>query len=197
MKKLVPAVLLSAVLLTACSKKADPQPVAPAPTMQATMTRTFTFPTSSGFDTGLTYTQQSMRLTGKLDAAALSLGFDVPEGSDYIGFTIPASALAAALSGSYRLQDRQSSAGAVVETRYVYTILNAPGALKSRLFFSNTHAMVGKVMITAYDSQRRLLAGSFEMGMDGVNDPRASYPAPVPLLCNVRVTGTFENLKLE
>ena len=196
MKKLA-SLLLAVVSLTACSKKEDPQPVAPAPAVQAEMTRTFTFPASSGFDTGLTYTQKSMRLTGKLDASALSLGFDVPEGSDFIGFTIPASALSATLLGSYRLQDRQNSTGTVVETRYVYTILNAPGAFKSRLFFSSTDTMVGKVVITAYDSQRRLLAGSFEMAMDGVHDPRESSPAPVPLLCNVKVTGTFENLKLE
>ena len=196
MKKLA-SLLLTAALLTACSKKEDPQPVAPAPTVQAEMMRTFIFPASSGSDTGLTYTQKSMRLTGKLDASALSLGFDVPEGSDFIGFTIPASALSTMLPGSYRLQDRQNSTGAVVETRYVYTILNSPGAFKSRLFFSSTDTMVGKVVITAYDSQRRLLAGSFEMAMDGVHDPRESYPAPVPLLCNVKVTGTFENLKLE
>jgi hypothetical protein len=97
---------------------------------------------------------------------------------------------------SYRLQDWLNSTGAVVETWYVYIILNAPGAFKSRLFFSSTNTMVGKV-VTVYDSQRRLLAGSFEMAMDGVHDPRESYPASVPLLCNVKVTGTFENLKLE
>ncbi|MET4074243.1 hypothetical protein [Hymenobacter sp. UYCo722] len=196
MNKLI-TLCLAAAVLTACSKKEDPQPVAPAPAAQAEMTRTFTFPASSGSDSGLTYTQQSMRLTGKLDAMALSLGFDVPEGSDFIGFTIPASALPAMLPGSYRLQDRQNSPGAVVETRYAYTILNAPGSFKSRLFFSTTNTMVGKVVITAYDSQRRLLTGSFEMAMDGVHDPRESHPAPVPLLCNVKVTGTFENLKLE
>jgi hypothetical protein len=161
------------------------------------MTRTFTFPASSGSDTGLSYTQQSMRLTGKLDATALLLGFNVPEGSDFIGFSIPVSALSASLPGSYRLQDPQHSAGAVVETRYTYTILNASGTFKSRLFFSNANAMVGKVVITAYDSQRRLLTGSFEMAMDGVYDPRDSAPAPTPSLCNVKVTGTFENLKLE
>lgn len=57
--------------------------------------------------------------------------------------------------------------------------------------------MVGKVVVTAYDSQRRLLTGSFEMALDGVYDPRESYPAPIPLLCNVKVMGKFENLKLE
>ena len=196
MNKLI-TIFLAAASLTACSKKEDPKPVAPAPAVHAQMERTFTFPGSNSSDTGLTYTQMSMRLTGKLDASALSLGFDVPEGSDFISFTMPAAALSAALPGSYQLQDRQHSTGAVVETRYVYTILNAPSAFKSRLFFSNTNTMVGKVVITAYDSQRRLLAGSFEMAMDGVHDPRESYPAPVPLLCNVKVTGTFENLKLE
>lgn len=196
MQKLA-SLFLAVVLLTACSKKEDPQPSSPAPAVQAQMTRTFSFPTNSGSDTGLSYTQRSMRLTGKLDATALSLGFDAPEGSDFIGFTIPVSGLSAALPGTYRLQDRQNSTGAVVETRYAYTILNATGAFKSRLFFSNSDAMVGKVVITAYDSQRRLLTGSFEMTMDGVNDPRESYPAPTPLLCNVKVTGTFGNLKLE
>ena len=196
MNKLV-TLCLAATVFTACSKKEDPQPVALAPAVQVEMTRTFTFPASSSSDTGLTYTQKSMHVGGKLDASSLALGFDVPEGSDFIGFTIPASALSSALMGSYRLQDRQGSPGAVAETRYAYTILNAPGAFKSRLFFSNSNTMVGKVVITAYDSQRRLLAGSFEMAMDGVSDPRESRPAPVPLLCNVKVTGTFENLKLE
>lgn len=196
MKNLV-TIFLAAVLLTACSKDQDPQPAAPAPALQAGMTRTFTFPSNSNYDTGLTYTQKSMRITGKLDGSALSMAFDVPEGSDFISFAMPASTLSANLQGSYRLRDRQNSPNAVVETRYSYTTLNVPGASSGQLFFSSGNNMVGKVVITAYDSQRRLLNGSFEMAIDGVSDPRERYPSANSARCNVKVIGTFENLKLE
>jgi hypothetical protein len=83
---------------------------------------------------------------------------------------------------SYRLQDWLNSTGAVVETRYVYIILNAPGAFKSRLFFSSTNTMVGKV-VTVYDSQRRLLAGSLEMA----SSRRARPARVVPRVRSVAV----------
>ncbi|MBF9223233.1 hypothetical protein [Hymenobacter ruricola] len=190
------ALCLTAALAAGCSKKeADPQPADPA--VRADMTRTFTFPASSSSDAGLTYSQKSMRLFGQRDGNALVLAFDVPEGSDFISFTIPTAALSANLQGTYALRDRQNTAGAVVETQYAYTILKVPGATSSQLFFSNGNTMVGKVVITAYDSQRRLLAGSFEMAMDGVNDPRERNPATGTPRCNVKVTGKFENLQLE
>ncbi|WP_460503907.1 hypothetical protein, partial [Hymenobacter agri] len=89
MNKPTPLLLL-AVLLAACSKKdADPQP-APVPAVQASLTRAFTYPASSSLDTELTYTQKTLHIGGRLDAAGLVLGFDAPEGSDNISFTIPA-----------------------------------------------------------------------------------------------------------
>jgi hypothetical protein len=194
--KTIIALCMTALLAVSCSKKdADPQPTDPS--VQAEMTRIFTFPTNSSSNTGLAYTQKSMRLFGKQDASALELAFDVPEGSDFIAFTIPNSALSNNLQGTYTIRDRQSSAGTVVEARYAYTILKVPGAISSQLFFSSSNNMVGKVVITAYDNQRKLLAGSFEMAMDGVNDPREGNPATGAARCNVRVTGKFENLKLE
>jgi hypothetical protein len=195
MKALI-AIFLTAALATSCSKKdADPQPFIPA--VQAEMTRTFTFPTSSYFDSGLAYTQNSMKLIGRQDSKELLLAFDVPEGNDFISFTIPNSALSPGLLGTYLVRDRQGSATTVVETQYTYTILHVQGATSGRLYFSNSNTMVGKVVITAYDSQRRLLAGAFEMVMNGVNDPRERFPSTTPAQCNVKVTGKFENLKLE
>jgi hypothetical protein len=197
MKRLT-ALCLTAVLATACSKKeADPQPQPADPAVQAEMTRTFTFPTNSGSDAGLTYTQKSMRLIGKQDATGLVLAFDVPEGSDFVAFTIPNAALSANWQGAYALRTQPSSVGGVVETQYTYTILKVPGATSAQLFFSNNNSMVGKVVVTAYDSQRRLLAGTFEMAMDAVNDPRERNPATGAPRCNVKIMGRFENLKLE
>ncbi|MFD2719472.1 hypothetical protein ACFST9_12155 [Hymenobacter monticola] len=138
-----------------------------------------------------------MKLIGRQDAKEMLLAFDVPEGNDFISFTIPNSALTPNLLGTYLVRDRQGSAGAVAETQYNYTILHVPGATSGQLYFSRNNAMLGKVEITAYDSQRRLLAGSFEMVMNGVNDPRERYPSTTPAQCNVKVTGKFENLKLE
>ena len=191
------SLLLAAVLLTACSKKeADPQP-APAPAVRADITRTFTYPGNSGFDTALTYTQKTLQIRGQLDATKLLLFFDAPEGSDNLAFTIPAVALAAGLPGTYALRDRQNSPGKVVETDYTYKIVNTPSVSSFHLYASARNNMTGRVIITAYDAQRRLLNGSFEMTMDGVSDPREDFPSPMPMPCNVKVTGSFENLKLE
>lgn len=190
------AILLTAALATGCAKKeSDPQPTQAA--VQAEMTRTFTFPNNSNFDAGLSYTQHSMSVVGRQDAKELLLAFDVPEGNDHITFKIPSSALSANLLGTYLVRDRQNSAATVVETQYSYTSLRVPGSTSGQLYFSSNNSMVGKVVIAAYDSQRRLLAGSFEMVMNGVNDPRERFPSTTPAQCNVKVVGKFEGLKLE
>ncbi|WP_460502613.1 hypothetical protein, partial [Hymenobacter agri] len=106
-------------------------------------------------------------------------------------------ALAAGLQGAYPLRDRPGSPGKVVETSYTYKIRNTPSRSTFHLYSSGRNSMAGQVVITAYDPQQRLLSGSLDMTMDGVNDPREYFPAPTPLLCNVKVTGTFSNLKLE
>lgn len=68
----------------------------------------------------------------------------------------------------------------------------------SLLIDGESHATRGQLLITAYDAPRRLLSGSFEMAIDGMQNITNKYSVPnAPPLCNLKVTGTFANLKLQ
>lgn len=162
------------------------------------MIRTMTYPNATSHNNDLTYSQKSMTGTGKLDAGELLLAFDVPEGNDYISFIIPQAALTSGFKGTYELLDRQRSPSKIVDTRYVYTLRNIPGTYSSTIYQSNTNTMQGQVTITSYDAQRHLLSGSYVMAIENLDDPTYHRPfSNTEMRCNLKVEGTFTNLKLK
>ncbi len=185
---------LATTLLAGCSKKeAAPQPADPA--AEISLTRTMVFP-STGTSNGVGYAPTSLEATGKLDATQLVLSVDAPKGQDYIGFTVPRSALSPDLLGSYSLLSLQAP-GASVDTWYTYWTVRTSSVSAAHIYLSKNSNMQGRLLITAYDSQRRLLSGSFEMRMADLADPTEEIASSNPRRCTLDVTGTFTNLKLQ
>ncbi|AMJ67257.1 hypothetical protein [Hymenobacter sp. PAMC 26628] len=170
---------------------ADPVPA-------TTLARTLTFPTASSLSNDTTYAQTAMTSTGQLDGKNLWVGFAPLVGRDVIRFMVPVAALTPAVVGSYKLVDKQRSPGTAASVFYNFLVARNVSTSGSFLIDGESHATRGQLLITAYDAPRRLLSGSFEMAIDGMQNITDKYSVPNdPPLCNLKVTGTFTNLKLQ
>ncbi len=187
--------LAAAFLLAACAKKEAP-PADPAPA--TTLARTLTFPKATSLSNDTTYAQPAMTSTGQLDGQGLRVGFAPRVGRDVIQFTVPAAALVPAVVGSYELVDRSRSPGTAASVAYSFLLARNLASSGSFLIDGESYATRGQLLITAYDAPRRLLSGSFEMVIDDLQNITDKYSVPnAPPLCNLKVTGTFTNLKLQ
>ena len=119
--KLIFTLCLSAVLVSACSKKeADPRPADPFP--ETTMARTLVFPTASGLNNDTTYVASAMTSNGLLDNDQLVVAFSPQVGRDAIRFTVPKAALTPSLLGSYKIVGVQRSPGTVASVFYSFLL---------------------------------------------------------------------------
>lgn len=193
------SLLLAAVLLTACSKKEiDPQPSPADTTPVVTMARTLTFPTAASLNNDTSYVAAAMTSRGVLGPDGLGLSFEPRVGRDAISFGISAAALTPAVTGTYPIIDRRQLPGAAASASYSFRVARNLQQSGEFLIWSSTHTMPGQLVITSYDALRRLVSGSYEMSIDNLQNitDRASVPMAAPL-CNLRVTGTFANVKLQ
>ena len=193
--KNIASFLFAALLLAACAKK-EALPADPAPA--ATLARTLTFPTASSLSNDTTYAQKAMTSTGQLDGKDLRVGFAPLLGRDIIRFVVPVTALTPAVIGSYRLVGKQHSPGTTASVFYSFLLARNLATSGSFLVDGENNATQGQLVITGYDAPRRLLSGSFEMTIDNLQNitDKFSVPNAAPL-CNLRVTGTFADVKLK
>jgi hypothetical protein len=163
-----------------------------------TMTRTMSFPTASGKDNGLRYTQATLMSFGELSTSALNISLSADEGLDNLSFSIPRANLLTTITGAYTLKSVGAGQTGVVATSYSYYRLNVSGASSASLYLSSQNIILGNLTITAYDAQRRLLSGTYEMRLDNIEDPTdRQLPGPDRVRCNLKVVGSFSNLKLQ
>ena len=123
----------------------------------------------------------------------------IPESAgDAIAFQIDARHLTS-LAKTYTFNDRENP---ITYGRYTYTYQRADGSIWGSI--SDTEMGVkfeGFLNIQKYDATRQLISGTYKAAIKGlINDPtKNSTASPIdPInLCDVTVTGTFTNLKLQ
>ncbi|UOQ78648.1 hypothetical protein MUN84_08970 [Hymenobacter sp. 5516J-16] len=186
--------------LTSCgsdSKQEDPQPVVSATPSELSMARTMTYPAASSRNNGLSYTQQTLSGAAVLEEKRFYLNFVAPEGVDRVNFEVPRTALSPGLTGTYPVLSRSNSGG-VVPALYVYYRVNVATSLSGSLYYSAQNQAQGQLTITAYDATRKLISGTYEMQLTNIHDPlEGPLPSSTALRCDVNLTGSFKDLKVE
>ncbi len=189
----VPALLAFSLLISACQKDNDPQPQSNLPEAEVKLQRATTYLSTSRYDNEQGYSQKTLQNTAVLDSDKLQLDFDATEGKDAISFTVPRASLSAAFTGTYELR---SSASPAAPTISVYTFYRsrATGFINSATY----RDIRGQLTITAYDAQRKLLTGTYKGRLENIVDPAdSSTSSGDALRCNVEITGSFTNLKVQ
>ncbi len=202
MKNLASTLLLSSLLVTACSKKdPDPQPTPSTPAQAATVNVAFdNYATASQpasteslslLATKPTYQAFSDRLEVKLEVANV-LGLV----QDRVLLVLPIGRQRNGLVGTYTLASQpDASLGEVLVT---YRRPSNSNSAYDNVYGSNTAKLEGSFTITGYDASRRLLSGSYAVkalnvktpfsfiGAGSGDDPRRSG--------DLRLGGTFQEL---
>ncbi|NVO83445.1 hypothetical protein [Hymenobacter terrestris] len=157
------------------------------------MLRSTTYLSTNRFNNEQSYSQKTLQSTVTLATDKLQLDFDAIEGKDAISFTVPRSSLTTAFVGVYELRTLASPAAPVAS---VYTFFRSRAA---NFINSATYRnMRGQLTITGYDAQRQLLTGSYQAQLENVSDPADSNSSSGDALrCNVEITGSFTNLKIQ
>ncbi len=186
---------LATALLSSCSKEHDPQPAAPDPAPTLTVTRTMTYATAPSRDNGVTYTQKTLDGSGTLTDTGLKLLFSEQNAPDDLAMEVPKAALTNALNGTYALNTRTNPSG-VADVRYIFTRINTPGQT-SGVIVGKFSLAGGQLVVTQYDSERRLVSGSFEVRYEDLADPTdGRFSDSDKLHCTLKMVGSFNNLKL-
>ncbi|NVO30213.1 hypothetical protein [Hymenobacter lapidiphilus] len=177
--------------MSSCQKEDDPQPGVPEAEVE--MQRATTYLSTSRFNNEQGYSQKTLQSTATLATDKLQLDFDAIEGKDAISFTVPRSSLTTAFVGVYELRTLASHAAPVASV-YTFFRSRAAGSINSTTYRN----MRGQLTITGYDAQRQLLAGSYQAQLENVADPADDNGASGDALrCNVEITGSFTNLKVQ
>ncbi|ALD19947.1 hypothetical protein AM218_00235 [Hymenobacter sp. DG25A] len=178
------------------SKEDEPQP-APVPAAEFALYRSIYYPATAE-TTGIRYAPIEIKTSGALSEQELTLHFSGSAGPDAITFTLPGQQLTSGLTGTYTLQSLPNPAEGVADVWYVFTRAEAPGSTQGSIYGSHMHQLSGYLKITAFDRQRRLISGEYEVTMDNISDPYDSNWGPSPIRrCNLEIGGSFKNMPLK
>jgi hypothetical protein len=196
---LLALLLLSSVGFTACSDKNE-APAPPDPAAAFELSPYFDFTTiapgggTAHSGSGVAHPSQDIAGTARLDAPSNMLVLDFKAAPDEVYFEVDQTQLRSGWTGAYALRC-QSRPSDPVFVSYLHTQSPQVGTAILRLS-DWTPQRDGHVTITAYDAQRQLVSGSYEIMAPNQRDP--SKPAnPSGPLCTVLLTGKFTNLKVK
>jgi len=196
--------LLSAVVLfTACQKKEHP---IIDPAAEGAFTRTIVYPNQNNATHKASYSGNvTVNASARIENNLIYLGLvAMPpyNGStgDGIYFTLHKSFLDKGLVGNYNLDAQTAPAATAVRYNHMWQKENGG-------FWASIHEtsmglkMEGTLNISAYNAERQLISGSFNLMIkDLISDPmRYDGPSHIDPLkqSNITLTGTFENVKLK
>jgi hypothetical protein len=194
MKLLYTTLFLSILALSACKKDADkPAPDPVLPQSDASVSRKFTYPATNTADSAsFMLSWDSIKISGSTNTGKqLVLAIDVsyPKGNDYIQFTIEQAKLKPGYVGEYAIVSAPVGGlqgDAQVAYRYkrdVYSYVEFyPGNAD------------GVLMITAYDPQQQLLAGTYSFHINSFHDPKVGTNW---VETKIDVKGSFGNLQVK
>ncbi|AHJ99335.1 outer membrane protein assembly factor BamD [Hymenobacter swuensis] len=197
MKSFLYLFLLITGLLSAagCSSKQD-DPTPRDPEAVVSLQRTISYPSGSLANQVQEYSQLTLqtKLAAQTDGSA-QLSFVALGGKDKVILTIAQSLFSTGQTGSYALKNQFDPQGSF-SAAYTYYVVNRPGELQSHSYSANH--MQGKLTVTSYDTQRRLLSGTYHLVLADVADPNdETLGNSSGLRSRVELVGSFENLKME
>ena len=190
------AILLAlfAFLTTSCADNATPKPTAPEPT--ATVTRNIAYRDAARPARRDTVFQEAtLTPSAELSGSTLFVNLRTKPNREGFLFALNRSRLSATLVGSYSYQSRQDVA-APTNLQY-YRFMPGSDGTQSWSFGSLVNIPTGTIIITAYDTERQLLSGTFTAGISDASDPFEEDNAPTSRRCTIALSGTFTNVSVQ
>jgi hypothetical protein len=203
MKHLLPAFALLFIGLTACNKPPVEQTL-PDPEPVSTFTRTVRYTnrgtqSTAAYDAAFKIQNLATVENGQVQLAFLANPTVAGTSGDAVVFNINAVHLQTGLAATYAFQHPTRP---VTLGRYTYTYHESDGSTWGSI--TDTKMGVhfeGTLIIDSYDPVRKLMSGTYQAVVkDLINDPLTrSIAAPIDPanLCDVTLTGTFNNVKLQ
>lgn len=190
-------------LVTACQKdKETPEPTVTPPVQEANISFTYTYPTAEAENKGQTFVAKEP--AGKLTPQKLTLLFEKEPRAAGAGteerleFVLPSSKQKPGLVGTYTIASQPDPGQGDVLTTYERPFYGMGAYLNQ--YSGNTNSMEGSLVITAYNSERQLVSGSYSFLITNAKDPfrflGTSSQSDGRLACEVKGYGTFQEIPL-
>ncbi|AKD04791.1 hypothetical protein POKO110462_10105 [Pontibacter korlensis] len=194
MKKLLTLTLITALALgfSACDK--DPDEV--TPTAQAELNRAivYSYEQPQSFLVKL-YGEGSTETYASYDTEhfGISIGAPLNVGKDNITFVISEEDLKSNLSGAYTLKTLPDVSEGQVDVTYSYL----RDAHTRSIITSDKSNIEGHFTISAHDTKRHLVSGTYELVIPNAYDPTVDqFTEPNLRRCDISISGSFTNVKV-
>jgi hypothetical protein len=201
MKKFLYALSVLTLGFTACEKRPPEQTLDPTPV--AAFTRTISY-TNRGTTNAASYDTSRIEALATIDNNDISLAFLASPrtpltAGDAIAFQLDKTHLQA-LAKTYNLDGK--TLPTILAVRYTYSYMKEDGLWRGSISDSGMGLQFGgSLTIEKWDPFRKLLSGFYRVEIKNlINDPvqdRVAQPIDPNDLCDVTVTGTFSNVKVQ
>lgn len=194
-------VLICLVAVSSCRK---PVEAITDPVAESSLSRVILLPNQGNFVKQALYINtDQLKLRAGIEADQLFFFFDAAPSvnnstGDALLLSINASNLATGLVKTYSFNQ---AAPTSLHVRYVYSSRQSSGDIWSSITDSRFGVVFeGELVITGYDSKRKLISGHYEIKAKNlINDPTVqSVGSPIDPInqCNLTLSGSFKNVKL-
>ncbi|MEJ8844542.1 hypothetical protein WG954_19270 [Lacibacter sp. H375] len=194
-------VLICLVAVSSCRK---PVEEITDPVTESSLSRVILLPNQSNFVKQALYINtDQLKLRAGIEADQLFFFFDAAPSvnnstGDALLLSINASNLATGLVKTYSFNQ---AAPTSLHARYVYSSRQSSGDIWSSITDSRFGVVFeGELVITGYDSKRKLISGHYEIKAKNlINDPTVqSVGSPIDPInqCNLTLSGSFKYVKL-
>lgn len=180
--------------LTSCHDKEQLEDtVTPEPAAELTLGRVIEYENTAKRTSGYEPKVVKAIAQNKAEEFVFYSGVDNPHGVDHVNFTLKPEQLKPGFVGSYSLKSYTNAGTTDATVRFSH--YTEPG--KAAIFDSSFSVFEGAFEITAYDTQTKLVSGNYWIKLKDVNDPYATGEERFnPKKCEIRVAGTFKNVKV-
>lgn len=195
---------LALICLIAASSCRKPVEEIPDPITESNLSRVILLPNQGNLVKQAIYiNSDQLKLRAGIEGDQLFFFFDAAPSvnnstGDALLLSISASNLEAGLVKTYTFDQATPSS---LQVRYVYSSRQSSGDIWSSITDSRLGVVFeGKLIITEYDSKRKLISGRFEIvAKNLINDPTVqSVGQPIDPInqCDLTVSGSFKYVKL-
>ncbi|UOQ51202.1 hypothetical protein [Hymenobacter cellulosivorans] len=178
--------LTTASLLTSCSDKNEEPAPTPDPAPTYALSHYFYYPATNG---AAAVIHPNQDITGKAQLHPTVLALDFEAKADMPHFEIERAQLKPDWKGVYPLRCRARPADPVFVSYSYHT-----DGYRIFRFSDFTQTLTGHVTITAYDTKRQLISGTYEVQAPGQTDP---LEFSIDTKCDITLSGSFTDLKVK
>ncbi|TVT41166.1 hypothetical protein FNT36_06815 [Hymenobacter setariae] len=190
----LPYLGLALGLLTGCGRDETPAPAA-----EATYSRTVTYSdTASPSRLDSTFKSPVIKTFVLQNPTYFTVFLQRQPDREAVTFSFLRAKLPANPVGTYSFKTRQDDTPDV-SFAYQIEILDyrSSSTWGYHLYDKTIYSPTGSLTITAYDAERRLVSGRFEVTVPNAADPFALYSTSVPRRSNLSLQGTFTNAPVQ